>query len=163
VAFNGCENRVEIVEAAVSSRAGTVPFFVSPFTNMASLARTNVDREWLRDPVREIEVQSVTLDAFCDGARIVPDVLKIDVEGAELQVLCGATELLRNSRPTIFCEVHPRQMANLRGGTLDNLHAFLHSIGYVNELITEPDNGGIFHARMTHVNGPTNGFDECSS
>jgi len=34
-----------------------------------------------------------------------PDVLKIDVEGAELEVLKGAAHLLREKRPVLVCEV----------------------------------------------------------
>lgn len=34
-----------------------------------------------------------------------PDVLKIDVEGAECMVLRGATAILRDARPLIYCEV----------------------------------------------------------
>lgn len=34
----------------------------------------------------------------------MPDVLKIDVEGAELEVLRGAESLLDNKRPTLLCE-----------------------------------------------------------
>lgn len=34
-----------------------------------------------------------------------PDVLKIDVEGAELEVLEGACDLLKRKRPVIICEV----------------------------------------------------------
>jgi FkbM family methyltransferase len=34
-----------------------------------------------------------------------PDVLKIDVEGAELEVLQGATKLLSTRRPIVVCEV----------------------------------------------------------
>jgi FkbM family methyltransferase len=35
-----------------------------------------------------------------------PTVLKIDVEGAEVGVLTGASKLLATSRPIIWCEVH---------------------------------------------------------
>lgn len=34
-----------------------------------------------------------------------PDVLKIDVEGAELRVLAGAERLLSQARPVLYCEV----------------------------------------------------------
>jgi hypothetical protein len=33
--------------------------------------------------------------------------LKIDVEGAEVGVLSGASKVLATSRPLIWCEVHP--------------------------------------------------------
>jgi FkbM family methyltransferase len=45
-----------------------------------------------------------------------PNVIKIDVEGAELEVLCGGIGLLRNRRPVVLCEVLPessREVTNL--------------------------------------------------
>lgn len=44
------------------------------------------------------------LDSLAKYYR-APDVLKIDVEGAELRVLAGANNLLATARPRIYCEV----------------------------------------------------------
>lgn len=44
-----------------------------------------------------MRVRAITLDAYCGRTGVWPDLLKIDVEGAELQVLHGATGIL--SRP----------------------------------------------------------------
>jgi FkbM family methyltransferase len=58
-------------------------------------------------------VPTVTLDWL--AARFpAPDVLKIDVEGAELAVLAGATQLLGHVR-TIICEVAARNAAAVSG------------------------------------------------
>jgi hypothetical protein len=51
-----------------------------------------------------------------------PDVLKIDVEGAELRVLNGALKLLKSARPRIYCEVCSR--------TRDDVVALLQGFGY---------------------------------
>jgi FkbM family methyltransferase len=40
------------------------------------------------------------------GEVEAPDVIKIDVEGAEAELLCGARELLRIRRPIIFLATH---------------------------------------------------------
>lgn len=53
-----------------------------------------------------LEVQCDTLDHFIASGHPVPDVLKIDVEGAGAEVLAGAGHLLRTRRPAIYMEVH---------------------------------------------------------
>ena len=49
-------------------------------------------------------VMTVTLDWAITFFR-PPNILKIDVEGAEMEVLCGAARLLQQVRPIIICEV----------------------------------------------------------
>lgn len=87
---------------AVSDRPGTVrlncydgPF--QAFTTMADrpLADYGVDA----GPVRPVAVEATTLDAYCRAKGVDRiDLLKIDVEGAELQALRGARELLAAKR-----------------------------------------------------------------
>jgi FkbM family methyltransferase len=48
-------------------------------------------------------VVTVSLDWLCERYAS-PDVLKIDVEGAELEVLKGAEALLARKRPIVLCE-----------------------------------------------------------
>jgi FkbM family methyltransferase len=60
--------------------------------------------------IRNISVQTVTLDAFCREVDVRPQVVKIDVEGAELLVLRGATTLLGESSPAVILAVHPHWM-----------------------------------------------------
>jgi FkbM family methyltransferase len=56
-------------------------------------------------------VAVTTLDAWCAESGARPDLVKLDVEGAELEVLEGAAETLRRHRPLLVVEVH-------RGGAL---------------------------------------------
>lgn len=63
--------------------------------------------------VREIRtLPSVTLDSLLEHFA-APHVLKIDVEGAELEVLRGAVQVLSQSRPVIYCEVTDRTRAEV--------------------------------------------------
>jgi FkbM family methyltransferase len=55
-------------------------------------------------------VKVVTLDADARGAdaafEVIPWIIKIDVEGAELRVLRGAERILHEGRPILFVEHH---------------------------------------------------------
>jgi FkbM family methyltransferase len=51
-------------------------------------------------------VPRIAIDDFVDATGVRPTMLKIDVEGAELDVAKGAVRTLRELRPTIFLELH---------------------------------------------------------
>jgi FkbM family methyltransferase len=65
------------------------------------------------DPANLTAVPVVSIDLFCQLLDIISDVklLKIDVEGAELDVLKGAENLLQSSKPVILCELHSEIIA----------------------------------------------------
>lgn len=52
-------------------------------------------------------VAAVKLDTYCEAAHLRPDVIKIDVEGAEGKVLRGACGILRQFRPVLVLSMHP--------------------------------------------------------
>ena len=52
----------------------------------------------------------MTLDDFA-ADHASPVVVKIDVEGAEEEVLKGADQVFRRSQPTLICEVHNERAA----------------------------------------------------
>ena len=58
-----------------------------------------------------IDVPTTTIDEFCARQGILPDLIKIDVEGAELAVLKGARETIRaaGKHLALFVEMHPRR------------------------------------------------------
>lgn len=59
-------------------------------------------------PDGELEIPTVTLDSCVHGERQLrpPDVVKIDVEGAEFLVLRGASQTLSEYHPRLFVEIH---------------------------------------------------------
>lgn len=57
-----------------------------------------------------IPVRVTTVDDYCAAGRLAPDLIKIDVEGFELQVLRGASETLSKAAPgVVICEVSPER------------------------------------------------------
>jgi len=138
IRLNGWQDRVEVVRAVVCDVDGVVPFYVEGLSVAASLGRENIEA-----PLK-VETPSVTLDRFCKVRSIKPDVLKVDVEGAELLVLRGARDLLMTENLSIFCEIHPGRMQYCQS-SLAELDAFLGNIGYCREPLDEPNEWGVFH------------------
>ena len=56
--------------------------------------------------------------------------IKMDVEGAEPQVLRGAVRLLERDRPVILSEVHPTQLERASATSGDGLLALVQQLGY---------------------------------
>ncbi len=57
------------------------------------------------------------------------DVVKADVEGAELLVLRGAAQTLRRFHPKLILEVVPRQLENMNA-SVESLETFIKALGY---------------------------------
>jgi FkbM family methyltransferase len=55
---------------------------------------------------KQFRVPAIALDAFCDSAGFRPDILKLDVEGAEYDVLIGAERTIDRYRPKLLIELH---------------------------------------------------------
>ena len=97
-------SRVDVLPLAASDRAGWLDFHVAArgrSTNHLDLSPGSSQTGGAR---RTLSVPTVTLDHLLVERR-APDVLKIDVEGAEETVLAGASELLQSARPILICEV----------------------------------------------------------
>jgi FkbM family methyltransferase len=59
-----------------------------------------------------IEIPAITLDDFVANGGLIPQLIKIDVEGAEYEVLRGGERLFLTQRPLIVAEVHHKQAAD---------------------------------------------------
>ena len=62
-----------------------------------------------------LDVAITRLDTVCALGQIVPDLVKVDVQGAELGVLAGAAHLLGNDRTAFWLEYWPAGLAAFGG------------------------------------------------
>lgn len=93
-----------------------------------------------------------TIDALVDDGVPAPSVITMDVEGAELAVLRGATRTLTNHRPIVFASVHPDMMLATYGipDGAWAVRAFLAEHGYDAEhLATDHEQHWLFTPRET--------------
>ena len=50
---------------------------------------------------------------FCKSNNIYPDIIKVDIEGSEIEMLIGAKKILRKHKPLIFLSYHPYHIKKL--------------------------------------------------
>jgi FkbM family methyltransferase len=75
-------------------------------------------------------ITEITLDDYVNLTGIVPDVLNIDVEGAELRVLEGARLTLEQYKPKIYVSIHDDLGRRDYDTTPDDTIRFLEKLGY---------------------------------
>jgi FkbM family methyltransferase len=92
--------RVDVRETALCDVSGQRNFYVNVTQPGYSGLRPHASAD---DVMREITIEQSTLDAAVPPHHHV-DLIKIDVEGAELTVLQGAEQLLARCRPTLLFE-----------------------------------------------------------
>jgi FkbM family methyltransferase len=93
---------INAVNAAVSDKVGTSKFFVNSFDKTNSLLSSEITDSYLDEltkSVDEVEVNTITIDHFCNENKIdFIDVLKIDVQGNGLPVLKGAEKMFADKK-----------------------------------------------------------------
>lgn len=99
--------QVQIFECALGAAPGRAMMQVMDFSDASSLLPITQAgiREFQIAPAKQIEVEVYRLDDLISEHRLpAPDLLKLDVQGFELEVLRGAEHTLTTAR-AIICEV----------------------------------------------------------
>jgi hypothetical protein len=112
-------------------------------------------------PIRMVELRICKIDTLANQFAL-PDLIKIDVEGFELEVLKGAEGLLSNKKPALVIEIHPRQL-ELSGGNEAALFEFLESYEYSWTIIDRNPNSLDFRPRGCFFENPGSARIDCDS
>ena len=103
IELNGL-TQAEIREVAVGAADGEARLLV---VGEASWSHMESTRKRHRDVRAELDVTVVSIDGLvATGTIPPPDVLKIDTEGAEIEIVEGMRETLKRHGPAIICELH---------------------------------------------------------
>lgn len=108
VELNGFDN-VKVERYAVGSSAQPVQYL-----NRPNAAVVSSQANWIAALQTRFfgsrQAAQTTLDDYCETHDLWPTMVKIDVEGSELEVLRGARKLLE-SHPRLAIELHPQLLA----------------------------------------------------
>jgi len=138
--LNGFSDRCEVFACALAGEGGhEIEMTVEPGLSPAASLRENFHGEKIKVPVR-------TLDDCLPADAPIPDLVKIDVEGAEHEVLKGAVKTLRKG-PDLLIEVHSFALPSFDSSP-EALQEYLANFGYVEENLGQMEShlGKYYHA-----------------
>ena len=107
-------SNIEVISNLVGKNNGELVELYSPeeVSGIPSIANL----QSLRKDSKKYRTSShlqVSIDEFCKSRNIHPDIIKIDVEGAEFGVLEGAINTIKECRPFIIISLHPKHLKSL--------------------------------------------------
>lgn len=134
VEFNNIRN-IEIIPHLVGEKSANSILYYESFnvSGMNSLADYKIDETY-----QAVNREQVSIDDFCADNDLEPEIIKIDVEGAEIKVLRGMKNTVASCSPRIVLSVHPKQLEIL-SHSVDELLTVINEIRYkAHEISGEP-------------------------
>jgi FkbM family methyltransferase len=133
IALNGLGGIVNVLPLALGEERGRLVMRRIPVGLAANAVGQNMFSQWDRDEVERRawlseEVEVLRLDDWSPGLSRC-DVLKVDVEGADLLVLRGGLQSINRFRPVILAEFNPYWLRQI-GQDLDDVRRFAREARY---------------------------------
>lgn len=129
---------IRVLPAALSSNSGVFVFQIAA-RGRASNALEIAGGSSQMGGIREIQyVPCLTIDTLLEN-QPEPELIKMDVEGAEALVLSGSTRMLESVRPIFYVEVAPANRAAVEEIMNAQAYKFFSSIGVSIGKIAEPN------------------------
>jgi FkbM family methyltransferase len=131
-------HNAEVCPLALTNRGGTVEFVLEGNNANSHLSEVEITHG-ISAPRDSFEVQAATMDQWIRTNSTAPDVVKVDVEGAEMHVLEGARETLASVRPLWLISTHSSSLCDEVRRTLENADYQVEPLaGFSHELIGRP-------------------------
>ena len=118
------EAHITITNAAVGDHDGEIEYLPHPYSFLAKFGNERIDIYDLKYRARV-----VTLDDYFHRQGVDPDLLKIDIDGAEMSALRGMSRILKETKPDLLLEVHPILLPKF-GSSASEVCGFLRELNY---------------------------------
>ncbi|RXJ66611.1 hypothetical protein CRV08_12335 [Halarcobacter ebronensis] len=120
------DNRVEILPLAISEKDDTLILY--KYEGKSASADKDLS-QWNNDGEKLFfEIESKKLDTLLKDKK--PDIIKMDIEGAEIFAFQGMEEVLEKSSPTIFLEYHDKFVSSININGKKIIENVLKKYGY---------------------------------
>jgi FkbM family methyltransferase len=103
--LNSVDN-VRLYQVAIGDSIGEAILYISDFSNWHSLRTKNPEK------TKGIRVPLTTIDALREDLNRPINLIRMDIEGFEIQAIKGGEQTLKYDRPYLIMEVHPIQIGN---------------------------------------------------
>ncbi len=140
VAANHLDHTVRVCQVALSNTKGKVKLYTPG--SSATVVLPTACQHSKQPEDTSIDVSTTTMDVFVfEEGNAPPELIKIDVEGAEAAVLQGARRVIDTYHPTILVEVHGEKPAADVWDIAKSLDYVVHDISgqHETELINQAD------------------------
>ena len=123
--------QVKIEQVACGASDGKLDLFIGSRVNSGSSSLSKKNAEEHGASGTSVTVDLVKLDELVERNGLTRiDVIKVDVEGAETQVITGGQESIRKFHPVLILETVDHMLRNM-GSSFSELESLLGSLGYV--------------------------------
>jgi FkbM family methyltransferase len=128
LSLNNLSDRITVVNKAVGATPGSCQIFLPTVSGHSAASIRDQHPE---EGSEIVDVEMDTISMILKNVSITSnDLIKMDVEGAEFEVLKGSKMILENSRPTIFAELLRKWMKTFNSHPNDVIK-FLGSYDYL--------------------------------
>lgn|GEM_PF-5935895 len=119
---------------AVCDRNGQTKFYITNSNISGGLFEHDIHQSVLtKSGLKSVDWNGIIVDCFRLDTLFKdrsPDLVKVDVEGAELRVLKGATRILKEGKAKFLIEVHGGLVDPEGEKRPDQVYKFMNSFGY---------------------------------
>jgi FkbM family methyltransferase len=148
-------SNVVVVSAAVGELSGQAEMWVDSLSGQNStllpdlMSIPQTERHvHVPSQTTQITVPVMRLDDYADAVGLLPDFVKMDIEGFELQALTGAARVLRDARPMLMVEITRNAPSVEKLLTTVGYCAFDHMLRPLGQFSSKPRNTFFLHREV---------------